>query len=105
MAIELLHNTFLIHDDIADGSLLRRGQDTLHARHGVGLALNAGDASGGGGAAGAARVARPRTAPGSRQRVAAEFETMMLRTVEGQAIELGWCRDVVVDLPPRTTST
>ena len=28
VAIELLHNAFLIHDDIADGSLLRRG-----ARH------------------------------------------------------------------------
>ena len=39
-------------------------------------------------------------APSLAVRVATEFETMMLRTVEGQAIELGWCRDVVVDLTP-----
>ncbi|MEI2655390.1 MAG: polyprenyl synthetase family protein [Microthrixaceae bacterium] len=46
VAIELLHNTFLIHDDIADGSLRRRGGPTLHEEVGVGLALNAGDALG-----------------------------------------------------------
>ena len=33
-------------------------------------------------------------------RVAGEFEVMMLRTVEGQATELGWRRDAVVDLTP-----
>ncbi len=99
VAIELLHNAFLIHDDIADGSLLRRGHDTLHARHGVGLALNAGDAL----AVVAQRVLREsldRYGAGLAERVASEFETMMLRTVEGQAMELGWCRDVVVDLQP-----
>ena len=30
----------------------------------------------------------------------AEFEMMMLRTVEGQATELGWRRDAVTDLRP-----
>src|SRR4051812_13333371 len=28
--IELYHNAFLIHDDIEDGSLMRRGFPTLH---------------------------------------------------------------------------
>ena len=44
VAIELLHNAFLVHDDIVDGSELRRGRPTLCAEYGLGLALNAGDA-------------------------------------------------------------
>jgi len=43
VAIELLHNALLIHDDIEDGSEKRRGRPTLHLLHGVPLALNAGD--------------------------------------------------------------
>ena len=34
----------LIHDDIEDESEQRRDRPTLHALHGVPLALNAGDA-------------------------------------------------------------
>src|SRR5688572_8537566 len=44
VAIELLHNALLVHDDIQDASDERRGRPTLHALHGVPLALNAGDA-------------------------------------------------------------
>ena len=29
-ALELLHNAFLVHDDIEDESLTRRGRPTLH---------------------------------------------------------------------------
>ena len=43
VAIEMLHNALLIHDDIEDGSEKRRGRPTLHLLHGVPLALNAGD--------------------------------------------------------------
>ena len=43
VAIELLHNAFLVHDDIADGSEMRRGRPTLAAAHGMAAALNAGD--------------------------------------------------------------
>ena len=46
VAIEMLHNAFLVHDDIADGSEMRRGRPTLAATHGVAAALNAGDALG-----------------------------------------------------------
>jgi len=42
VAIELLHNALLIHDDIEDGSTERRGRPTLHLLHGVPLAINAG---------------------------------------------------------------
>jgi geranylgeranyl diphosphate synthase type II len=44
VAIELLHNAFLVHDDIEDGSRRRRGRPTLHELHGTPLAVNAGDA-------------------------------------------------------------
>jgi geranylgeranyl diphosphate synthase type I len=42
--IELFHNFTLIHDDIEDGSKLRRGLPTLNEKYGIPLALNAGDA-------------------------------------------------------------
>src|SRR5580698_163916 len=44
VAIELMHNALLIHDDIEDESEQRRDRPTLHALHGIPLALNAGDA-------------------------------------------------------------
>jgi geranylgeranyl diphosphate synthase type II len=42
-AIELFHNFSLIHDDIMDAALLRRGQQTLHHKYGSSTALLAGD--------------------------------------------------------------
>ena len=46
-AIELLHSAFLVHDDICDGALRRRGGEALHVTHGVPLALTAATRSGG----------------------------------------------------------
>jgi len=43
IAIEFFHNFTLIHDDIQDNSLLRRGKTTLHIKYGVPLILNCGD--------------------------------------------------------------
>jgi len=42
-AVELLHTASLIHDDINDQSDMRRGQATVNARWGDGLALLTGD--------------------------------------------------------------
>src|SRR5258707_2707039 len=42
-AIEMLHNAFLVHDDVEDESELRRGLPTMHAEYRVPLAQNAGD--------------------------------------------------------------
>jgi geranylgeranyl diphosphate synthase, type II len=99
VAIEMLHNAFLVHDDIADGSERRRGRPTLPAEYGHGLALNAGDAL----AILANQVVR-RHARGLddalADRLLEEFDTMALRTLEGQATELGWQRDAVGDLRP-----
>jgi len=42
-AVELLHNFSLVHDDVEDGSELRRGRPTLWKVWGVPKAINAGD--------------------------------------------------------------
>ncbi len=99
VSIELLHNAFLVHDDIVDGSLRRRGRPTLSAEYGDGLALNAGDAL----AVLANETLRTctrRMPVAIADRVHAEFATMALRTLEGQATELGWQRDRVLELTP-----
>ena len=44
VAIELVHNFSLVHDDIIDGDLERRHRPTVWAEHGVGHAIIAGDA-------------------------------------------------------------
>ena len=41
--VELAHTGSLIIDDIEDGSDLRRGQPAVHLRHGLDLAINAGN--------------------------------------------------------------
>jgi geranylgeranyl diphosphate synthase type II len=99
LAIELLHNAFLVHDDIEDGSLLRRGQPTLHRRYGLALAVNAGDALALH-AVGALRQNVDRLGARLADRVMVEFDFMNRQTVAGQALEIGWCRDNRLDLVP-----
>lgn len=98
VAIELAHNAFLIHDDIEDSSLHRRGRPALHREHGTPIAINVGDAL----AVLAMQPLRDSSSLGTRlsQRVSDEFVHMLTRTIEGQATELGWRADNVVDLEP-----
>jgi len=99
VAIELLHNAFLVHDDIVDGSERRRGRPTLTAEYGLGLALNAGDAL----AVLSNQVLRRHAGcldEDLAERLLSEFDAMALRTLEGQATELGWRRDRVEELAP-----
>ena len=44
VAVELLHNFTLIHDDIEDQSPMRHGRPTLWQKYGTAQAINAGDA-------------------------------------------------------------
>lgn len=96
-AIELLHNAMLVHDDIQDGSEFRRGRPTLHMLHGVPLAINAGDAL-------FLLSLRPLLDNvgifGSLLglRILREMEQVAWHSLEGQAIELGWIRENVLDL-------
>ena len=42
-AVELLHTATLVHDDVIDGALLRRGNPTLNARWSAGATILTGD--------------------------------------------------------------
>lgn len=92
VALELLHNAFLVHDDVEDQSDERRGHPTLHSLHGVPIAVNAGDALT---LLALQALLDNREAIGARlaMRVLEEAQRMATETVEGQAIELGWRRD------------
>lgn len=96
-ALELFHNAFLVHDDVEDQSESRRGAPTLSADHGMAIAVNVGDAM---------NVLSLHTlmanlhelGPQLTWRLLSEVEHMVLQSVEGQAVELGWVHDNVCDL-------
>lgn len=43
-ACEILHNATLVHDDLQDGDVVRRGKPTIWAQYGAARAINLGDA-------------------------------------------------------------
>ena len=95
-AIEHFHTAALIHDDIMDSSLTRRGLPCLHVVEGEGLAINAGDlalslVTG-------TVVDDDDLEPVLRLRVLKELVDMTTRTIEGQALDIGWARDDRFDL-------
>ena len=89
--LELYHNAFLIHDDIEDGSLKRRGFATLHRDYGVPIAVNVGDGI-------FALCLQPLLdnmhllGMGKALRILQTIARMAQESVEGQAIELDWVR-------------
>jgi geranylgeranyl pyrophosphate synthase len=42
-AVEIMHNMFLVHDDLEDGDTVRRDRPTVWVQYGVGNAVNVGD--------------------------------------------------------------
>lgn len=94
-ALELFQNWVLIHDDIEDDSLERRGGPALHKEVGMPVALNVGDAL---------HVCMWRTLhraelpPGAKGRVLEEFSWMILRTAEGQHLDLSWVQEGRFDI-------
>jgi len=97
VALELLHNAFLVHDDVEDDSEERRGRPTLNAMHGVPVAVNVGDALTLLGLK-ALIDNREMLGPWLTMRVLEEGERMARESVEGQAIELGWREDNALSL-------
>jgi geranylgeranyl diphosphate synthase type II len=92
VALELLHNAFLVHDDVEDESEERRGRPTLNVLHGVPVAVNVGDALV---LLGLRALLDNRDSLGLHltMRLLEETEQMARESIEGQAIELGWRRD------------
>lgn len=88
-SLELFQNWILIHDDIEDGSEMRRGSPALHKKYDWTLALNTGDAL-------HARMWQAllsnRESIGETRTldVMGEFAHMIDETTEGQQMELGW---------------
>ena len=90
-AVEYFQTAALIHDDIADESELRRGEPCLHISDGVGLAINVGDLA-------LVNVYAGLLTDSSLDndtclRILCELTYMEQRTLEGQALDLGWVRD------------
>jgi geranylgeranyl diphosphate synthase type I len=95
-AIEHFHTAALIHDDIEDSSLTRRDEPCMHVSEGQALAVNAGDLAlslvcG-------TVVNDPGLDDATKIRVLAELVDMTSRTIEGQALDIGWARDGRFDL-------
>ena len=91
-ALEMLHNAFLVHDDVEDGSELRRNHPTMVAEHGVPLAVNTGDAMN----ALSIRLLRrnlPLLGAPTAIRIYEEIDALLMESLEGQAMEFGWIRD------------
>ena len=97
VALELFHNAFLVHDDVEDGSLSRRGLPTLPAEHGLAIAVNVGDAMN---VLSIEPLMRNLESLGAELTwdVFVEIQHMVKQSVEGQAMELGWVRDNVIAL-------
>ncbi len=95
-AIEHFHTAALIHDDIEDSSLTRRDEPCMHITEGLGLAVNAGDLA-------LALVCGTVIDDDGLEediklRVLGELVAMTTRTIEGQALDIGWARDDRFDL-------
>jgi len=95
-AIEHFHTAALIHDDIQDGAETRRGEPCFHVKEGVALAINAGDlalslVTG-------SVVTDPDLDDTTKITVLGELVAMTTRTIEGQALDIGWARDNRFDL-------
>jgi geranylgeranyl diphosphate synthase type I len=95
-AIEFFHAAALIHDDIMDASVLRRDDECVHVTHGIPLAINTGDFALG---LVCTIVVRDEGLD-DRTKIAVldAIGEMSARTIEGQALDVGWVRDDVYDL-------
>ena len=97
-AIEHFHTAALIHDDIADDAELRRGEPCMHLVEGLGLAINVGDL--GLAMTNGTVMNDPLLDDHTKVRVVTELVDMTRRTIEGQALDIGWARECRYDITP-----
>ncbi len=88
MALELLHNFTLIHDDIEDGDALRRGRPALWRLCGIPQALNVGDGLHSLAKAVLFHEPTDETALAALVQVSREIDAVCLRLCEGQHLDL-----------------
>ena len=96
-AMQMSEDWMLIHDDIEDQSLQRRGQPAIQKIYGDELAINAGDAL----HALMWQVLSKNYSildPKIAQKIQDEFFCMLNRTILGQTIEIKWTQDNRFDL-------
>lgn len=96
-AIEMFQSFALVHDDIEDGSEMRRGEQCLHRKHGIPIAVNVGDGL-------LITVFKMLT---KNKEVLGDEKTLEVmekmyelysKTVEGQALDIWWVQKNVWDL-------
>jgi geranylgeranyl diphosphate synthase, type II len=100
VALELFHNAFLVHDDIEDESLHRRGAPTMNEKFGTAIAINVGDALN---VLSMTPLLDNTRVIGLEKalRVFREIEMMARESVEGQAMELEWVRSSAWEITDR----
>lgn len=90
-AVQISEEWLLVHDDIEDDSLKRRGGICLHRKYGLGEALNAGDML---------HLVMWRVLLDNKEvlgdelsfRIMRELNTALTRTALGQGVEMNWVR-------------
>jgi len=95
-AVEVLHNMFLIHDDIEDGDTVRRDAEAVWVSYGLGPAINLGDYMLG---RAYSAVLRSHVPAEVRLRLLEAFTDTYERTCRGQALdmELRGSEDLTLD--------
>ena len=95
-AMQLSQEWLLIHDDLEDGSLLRRGKPTLHEMYGFEYAINAGDALHG---VMWKILLDNLSLLGARKtsEIIDEFYSMISRTILGQTVDIKWFKENKLD--------
>lgn len=90
VALELVHNFTLIHDDIMDGDEMRRGRPTLWTRYGTAQAIDSGDGLFTLGVLSSLQAGLPNV-PAQRVLDATQYLLQAcLDTVEGQALDISF---------------
>ncbi len=98
-SIELFHNFTLIHDDIEDNSLQRRGKPTIHRIYGTPIAINAGD---GLFCLVFNIITKSKNLTNEQKiKIFDLFSKYFMKVLEGQAIELSFYKDNKIQIPEK----
>lgn len=99
IAIEAFHKASLVHDDIQDDDQYRYGEETLHLRHGVGMAINFGDYLIGMGYRLLAEC-QVEHDPVAVSDIVQRMSQAHIKLCEGQGAEMSWTANPSLELSP-----